>query len=429
MATSPDLSSVPSTGAAAPVRWPSRALRWLSPRPAEWVFLAWAAILGAIVSVRGLPTGKFDLPRTDIAMAALGVVAVKLALEYWRTPWPDPRSRMAMTFSALVILPAAISADLIFDQLSGVAADWPTVYLFGGKAGTIFNYLRILAGHLALALVPLLGWCGVGLHLKQEGRFRLGRLAAGAGVSALEYLRAFAPLMLVILSYSLVGDLLEKPAFSDKDGLMQAIDRALFFGRDPVQLLQAIINPWLSEWLALSYTSYAFLMPYLFAVMLAVRRLPALQEPAFALSLAFATGLLLYQLVPVQGPVFTGKFSVPLDLYYLSWVKEQLMDRFRVPRDCFPSLHTSITLLCLWQIFRNSRKAFWVALPISGPTPLACVYLRYHYVADVLAGALQALLVVALVGWLRRRGAFGERAEAARASEPAAPAPGLISAP
>ena len=77
-------------------------------------------------------------------------------------------------------------------------------------------------------------------------------------------------------------------------------------------------------------------------------------------------------------------------------IKEQLMDRTRVPRDCFPSLHTCLTVLLMWGAWRHARSVFWALLPFTVFIPFACVYLRYHYVADVLAG-LTLFAIVALV--------------------------------
>ena len=80
-----------------------------------------------------------------------------------------------------------------------------------------------------------------------------------------------------------------------------------------------------------------------------------------------------------------------LDAYLGKRLKEQLMDRTRVPRDCFPSLHTGASLVLLWGAYRSSPRLFWLLCPIVLSIPLACVYLRYHYaVDDIIAGAVLA---------------------------------------
>ena len=43
--------------------------------------------------------------------------------------------------------------------------------------------------------------------------------------------------------------------------------------------------------------------------------------------------------------------------------------------------------------WRHARPMFWVMAPIALSIPFACVYLRYHYVVDVIAGAALAAVV------------------------------------
>jgi membrane-associated phospholipid phosphatase len=40
------------------------------------------------------------------------------------------------------------------------------------------------------------------------------------------------------------------------------------------------------------------------------------------------------------------------------------------------------------------RKLFWAILPIVASMPFACVYLRYHYVIDVIAGLALAVVMI-----------------------------------
>ena len=88
--------------------------------------------------------------------------------------------------------------------------------------------------------------------------------------------------------------------------------------------------------------------------------------------------------------MFTERFATDLSLFYLKPLKELLMDSMRVPRDCFPSLHTAVTLVIASALYRYARPLFLLFLPIVITIPLACVYLRYHYVVDVLAGTALA---------------------------------------
>jgi membrane-associated phospholipid phosphatase len=125
----------------------------------------------------------------------------------------------------------------------------------------------------------------------------------------------------------------------------------------------------------------------------------AFRETVFSLTCVLAIGYTIYPIVPVRGPLFVQSFDVSLDVYYVGWLKEQLMDKTRVLRDCFPSLHSAASLILLWSSWRHARLLFAVLAPIVLSIPIACVYLRYHWVTDVLAG----IALVGIVAWLTQR--------------------------
>ena len=90
-------------------------------------------------------------------------------------------------------------------------------------------------------------------------------------------------------------------------------------------------------------------------------------------------------------------FSMQVDLWnYLE----------RIKTDCFPSLHTGLCLLCLLyairyrEVFKHKIFAmwFWIVGVIS--LILSTVYLRYHWVIDVIAGIILAVIVYYVTEWI-----------------------------
>jgi membrane-associated phospholipid phosphatase len=199
--------------------------------------------------------------------------------------------------------------------------------------------------------------------------------------------------LIMVSCYSWMGDVIGTPT-RDFDSLFQSIDGVLFFGYEPLILAQRLIHPWLSEWLAFSYSFYAVAYPLCLGSIYATTGQSGLRQAVTALSVALLVTYVSYSLIPVKGPALSMHFEVPLELYFIQPVKEMLMDRSRITYDCFPSFHTAGTLLMSWLCWRNARSMFWVMLPMAVSTPIACVYLRYHYVTDVLAGAVLAALVI-----------------------------------
>ncbi len=86
-------------------------------------------------------------------------------------------------------------------------------------------------------------------------------------------------------------------------------------------------------------------------------------------------------------------------MYLVGPIKAAMMDATRISYDCFPSMHTCCTLLLGFSAWTWARRLFWAISPIIVLMPLACVYLRYHYVIDVLVGGALAVVIV----WLSKR--------------------------
>jgi membrane-associated phospholipid phosphatase len=73
-----------------------------------------------------------------------------------------------------------------------------------------------------------------------------------------------------------------------------------------------------------------------------------------------------------------------------------------IKRDAFPSGHTSVALLSLYYAVRFTPRLVPVIAPGVFLMILSTMYLRYHYLVDVLAGIALAGLCVALTPLLMR---------------------------
>jgi len=338
--------------------------------------------------------------RTVSVFFALGLVGlVVLSRDFSRAPWPadqGPLQRLHRASFVIAVLPLVLAAALaatssLLHELTRArfAQVIPVV-------ATVF--LRVVG----IGLPTLLLWLSVGLEVKRRGSFQLGPYVRGQGKDLLSVLRDFAPLLFILSAYAWMDAVVGGKLGESRDGLMAAADRALFLGNDPLELLQPLINQPLSEWLAFSYSFYAVLFPLVIAAVFIRSGRLALRETAFTLGVALLIAYVSYSLIPVKGPVLSRQFTVSLEVYLLASVKEAMMDANRITWDCFPSMHTCCSVLLGVSAFRHARGLFWWILPMVVSMPFACVYLRYHYVVDVLAGLSLALVMVVLT---RRLGA------------------------
>lgn len=208
--------------------------------------------------------------------------------------------------------------------------------------------------------------------------------------------RIILPFFFIVFLYPFVPLIINTGHSSgvhDQDLILEKIDSWMFLGQNPLLVLESWIKPALSEWMAFAYSSYGPFFAIVFGSLYLKDENQPAEELIFMSTLALAIGYASYTIIPAKGPMFTQHFSIPLDLYYMKEFKNLYMDQPRIDRDCFPSLHTALTLIFLYSSWKNIRPLFWILLPIAIFIPIACVYLRYHYVVDVFAGILLAVLV------------------------------------
>jgi membrane-associated phospholipid phosphatase len=193
------------------------------------------------------------------------------------------------------------------------------------------------------------------------------------------------------------------------DSSLITIDRWLF-GGDPTHFLRGYTHPLLTEVLQMAYASFYFLPMVLVVDLYRNKRLQAFRIVFLTVTLGFYLSYFGYLAVPAIGPRFTlhdfgrtdqelpGVFAATaLRAYSNSGesIPPGTMHPERVvQRDCFPSGHTQVTLLVMFLAFRYRSRARWPLLIAGSLLIIATVYLRYHYVIDLIAGFLFAVLTI-----------------------------------
>lgn len=217
-------------------------------------------------------------------------------------------------------------------------------------------------------------------------------------------IRSWHPVAFISCSYKELTYLVHRLNPHDADWPLAALDRRLF-GVDPTLWIQRLVTPWLTEVLQVAYFGYYF-YPLGFGLLLwHKRRFRALHYFIFVGALGFYLSFIGYITVPAIGPRFVLKdvYSVPLQgLLLFPWIRDGLDYLEGITRDCFPSGHTELTLLVLYGAFKFHRRTFWWLLLPGSALIFSTVYLRYHWVVDVIAGAALAFAIMFVGEWVYR---------------------------
>jgi membrane-associated phospholipid phosphatase len=221
------------------------------------------------------------------------------------------------------------------------------------------------------------------------------------------------------LSYFVLRPLLPVATSRSYDAALHRIDVRLF-GVEPTLAVDRFVSPLTTEWFSFFYFGYFVLLAVHVFPMLALERRPRLlEEFALSLALVFCTAHLTYMLVPGYGPVvhLADRFVNPLPSGPFHDLVMRTVSGGGAQKDVFPSLHTAApTMLAVFSYRHRAHAPFrvtWIVvalftLQIIGAT----IFLRWHWLVDVLAGLALAFtavpLAAAIVDWeARRRASLG----------------------
>ncbi|HLY61401.1 MAG TPA: phosphatase PAP2 family protein [Terriglobia bacterium] len=211
--------------------------------------------------------------------------------------------------------------------------------------------------------------------------------------------------MLLFMYYALWGSATHMVITHDRDLDLIAWDQRLF-GFQASVALQRIVSPPLTAWMEFAYFFHLPNIPIVACFIYIWRPRERFREMMTGVLLVTAFGLVGYLLVPGVGPMYSlrDQFIVPLSQPLALFSQQaDFIDFARVQRDVFPSLHVGISFVVWLYAYRNSKRLFWILSPFILSLWVSTVYLRYHYLVDVVAGLILAPLCFLLSNWLFKR--------------------------
>lgn len=221
-----------------------------------------------------------------------------------------------------------------------------------------------------------------------------------------EIARDWFPFFIILLMYySLWNDSASLLTYYDRDNELITLDQRLF-GFQASVAMQRFVSPPLTAWMDFAYFFHVLNIPVVACFIYLKRPRRRFREMMTGLIVICFLGFLGYFAVPAIGPMYTlrAQYTVPLQTPLALFNRQvELMDYARIPRDIFPSMHVAIAFLVWLYAYRNSRRLFWILAPLILSLWVSTVYLRYHYLIDVVAGLILAPLCYWLSNFLFAR--------------------------
>lgn len=238
-------------------------------------------------------------------------------------------------------------------------------------------------------------------------------------LAAARFVRRYYAAVYLLIFFSCLNHFIPAINLNPIDHTLIQMDYRLF-GQHPTAWLQRWHHPLVTEIMQWSYLGYYFLpllVPYALHRAGKDRRIDEYITIILTAFYLFYLGNLIF---PAYGPRF---YLAHLhgDSLQGVWLAERIQHTLngleKIQLDAFPSGHAAIIFILMYYTLKHTRKLFWGILPVCVALLFSTVYLRLHYVVDIIAGLMVAVLVLWVFGRWNER-IFGNKGTATPLDQP-----------
>ena len=276
-------------------------------------------------------------------------------------------------------------------SLKFYSGEWITLaYIFITTAFLLLNYSRLshpsLFFGMRLSTVALI--------------FFLSGISRDINRPYIKAFRQFIPFLLLEYWYSETYDL-GGLLLPNQDAFFCLADQRLFGGEPSILFSQYFPQSWFSELMYFGYFSY-YLIAFGIPILFLIKYPEYFNRSIFVILCSFYLYYLIYIILPVGGPqfYFSGALRVTPPGYLFSHLIHYIQMLGEKPTGAFPSSHVGISTVVLLLTFSKARKVFWQLLPLYCILVLSTVYIKAHYMVDVLGGFVSAVFFYELANHL-----------------------------
>ncbi len=242
--------------------------------------------------------------------------------------------------------------------------------------------------------------------------------------SVSRFLRFWYPVFMILFCFKEIYLIMISLDHGLYDNFLIKIDYWIF-GINPSVYLNRFLNPFAVEFFQIVYGLF-YVMPVIYGLELYLwHRYEELKYAIFVIFFGFYLSFIGYILVPAIGPRFTLHDFHNLNteipgILLANTIREIINFGESIPlgvsnpenfaqRDAFPSGHTIIIILITYLSRKIKSNSFYFYLPYSILLIFSTVYLRYHYVIDLIGGIPIVLFTIHVANKIyRKRKIFGK---------------------
>ncbi len=202
-------------------------------------------------------------------------------------------------------------------------------------------------------------------------------------------LRDWLPFGFCIAIYTNLHDTVHFANQADVQHWLIKIDQWMF-GTQPCVWAERFISPVLTDVFIAAYANYFVLNICVAVVLYFQKRYQAFRYTLVSTIICYYIGYFLFIIFPAAPPriVLKPLFTITLHGQVLEPIAHAIEVSAQASRGAFPSLHCAVSVVSMLFGWRYLRWMFWIMVPMVIMLILSTIYLRHHYVIDLIAGIL-----------------------------------------
>ncbi|HEX4546158.1 MAG TPA: phosphatase PAP2 family protein [Candidatus Acidoferrum sp.] len=189
-----------------------------------------------------------------------------------------------------------------------------------------------------------------------------------------------------------------------QDAKLIAFDHWLT-GVNPSLWLERFAHPALNEFMEFSYFTYFVFLLVLGGILYHRRDWQGYWAVMSYSAVGYVFGYVISMIFPVESPWFNlaGMWHGELAGGPFTALINVIEKCGRVHGAAFPSQHVAGAMAALWGAWQHRRWLFWIFLPMVACMCVSTVYVRNHYVADVLGGMVTGTVGYLIGRWMMKK--------------------------
>ena len=304
---------------------------------------------------------------------------------------------------------AGIAARFLREATAAWAAcgafEWVALAYLAASSALIAMFAENLAhplrlfGVQTLVAAAILALCQIEARIAECAKWR-GETAAS---KFWHFWRHWYPHLFFLFCFEELAKLVHLVTPGWEDAKLIAFDQWLT-GVNPSLWLERFAHPALNEFMQFAYFTYFLFLLILGGILYYRREWESYWSVMTYSAVGYAFGYIISMIFPVQSPWFTfaGMWDGNLTGGPFTALINFIEKCGRVHGAAFPSQHVAGAVAALWGAWRHRRRLFWIFLPFVVCMCASTVYVRNHYVADVLGGMVTGTLGYVIGGWIMK---------------------------